>query len=305
MEPAIQLKNVSKIIGKKKIIDNISLDVYPGEVFGLLGPNGAGKTTTIRMIVGLMKVSAGEIIICGKNLKNDFEAAIREVGAIVENPEMYNYLSGYQNLMQVARIMKGVTKEKINEIVKLVGLEERIHDKVKTYSLGMRQRLGIAQSLLHDPKVLILDEPTNGLDPEGIIQIRQIIQRIAANGTTIIMASHLLDEVEKICSHVVVLNKGSVLYNGSVKEIGNEEQIIELSSNDLNKLLLMVQKSNLFKEVAIQKDKLIAEIKKEISPEEINKYFFEKGIILSHLVLKKANLERQFFHLLKNTKNHV
>lgn len=232
------------------------------------------------------------------------EETIKQIGAIIESPKFYPYLSANQNLKLVSDI-KNTSYKNITPVLELVGLEKRKDDLFKNYSLGMKQRLAIAAAMLNNPKVLILDEPTNGLDPEGIIQIRQIIQRIAANGTTIIMASHLLDEVEKICSHVVVLNKGSVLYNGSVKEIGNEEQIIELSSNDLNKLLLVVQKSNLFKEVAIQKDKLIAEIKEEISPEEINKYFFEKGIILSHLVLKNANLERQFFHLLKNTKNHV
>lgn len=301
MNIVLETENLSKNYGKIQAVKNLNLTVEKGNIYGLLGPNGSGKSTTLGMLLRVVNPSFGT----WKWFNSDkHEETIKQIGAIIESPKFYPYLSANQNLKLVSDI-KNTSYKNINPVLELVGLEKRKDDLFKNYSLGMKQRLAIAAAMLNNPKVLILDEPTNGLDPEGIIQIRQIIQRIAANGTTIIMASHLLDEVEKICSHVVVLNKGSVLYNGSVKEIGNEEQIIELSSNDLNKLLLMVQKSNLFKEVAIQKDKLIAEIKKEISPEEINKYFFEKGIILSHLVLKKANLERQFFHLLKNTKNHV
>ena len=179
MKTVVELKNVTKTIVVKKIIDDLSFKVIEGEVFGFLGPNGAGKTTTIRMIVGLIGITEGEITISGKNVAKDFENAIQHVGAIVENPELYKFLTGYQNLQQVARLIKGISKEKIDEIVELVGLKDRIHDKVKRYSLGMRQRLGIAQSLLHDPKILILDEPTNGLDPAGIREMRDYLRSLA------------------------------------------------------------------------------------------------------------------------------
>src|SRR4051812_4393211 len=165
MNGIVKLSNVTKVIKGRTIIDSISFEVHKGEVFGFLGPNGAGKTTTIRMIVGLIGITEGDIAIAGKSIKTEFEQAVSHIGAIVENPEMYKFLTGYQNLLHYARMTQGVTKDKISEVVELVGLGERIHDKVKTYSLGMRQRLGLAQCLLHDPDVLILDEPTNGLDP--------------------------------------------------------------------------------------------------------------------------------------------
>lgn len=299
MEPAIQLKNVSKIIGKKKIIDNISLDVYPGEVFGLLGPNGAGKTTTIRMIVGLMKVSAGEIIICGKNLKNDFEVAIREVGAIVENPEMYNYLSGYQNLMQVARIMKGVTKEKINEIVKLVGLEERIHDKVKTYSLGMRQRLGIAQSLLHDPKVLILDEPTNGLDPAGIREIRDYLRTLAKEkDIAIIVSSHLLSEMEMMCDRIAIIQKGKLVDVQSVHDDTNVEH-----SNYVCTVHNPEVAVQLLKEKGIQGNIHGSDIEFQTNREEIPsviQWFVANDVRIYELKRVSKSLEERFLEVTEN-----
>ena len=177
-EPIISLSHVTKRIGRTTIIDDLSFDVSQGEIFGFLGPNGAGKTTTIRMIVGLMSITKGQILIKGKNIKTEFEQAIRHVGAIVESPEMYKYLSGYQNLIHYARMVPGVSKERIDEVVALVKLEERIHDKVKKYSLGMRQRLGVAQALLHRPSLLILDEPTNGLDPEGIRDLRDYLRHL-------------------------------------------------------------------------------------------------------------------------------
>lgn len=208
----VQLKNVTKTIGGKTIINRVSFDVYGGEVFGFLGPNGAGKTTTIRMIVGLMKLTDGDVLIEGKSIRTDFEDAVQHVGAIVENPEMYKFLSGYKNLLHYARMYKGISREKIDEVVKLVGLENRINEKVKTYSLGMRQRLGIAQSLLHDPKVLILDEPTNGLDPAGIREIRDYIRRLARDrGMAVIVSSHLLSEMEMMCDRIGIIQKGKLV----------------------------------------------------------------------------------------------
>ncbi|HEX3027765.1 MAG TPA: ABC transporter ATP-binding protein [Clostridia bacterium] len=208
----MQLKNVKKVIGKKTIIDNLTFDVYPGEVFGFLGPNGAGKTTTIRMIAGLISMTQGEVTINGFSVKNNFEEAMSHIGGIVENPEMYKYLTGYQNLIHYARMHKGIGKEKIDELIKTVGLENRIKDKVKTYSLGMRQRLGLAQALLHSPAVLVLDEPTNGLDPAGIREMRDYLRKIAAEqNVAVFVSSHLLSEMELMCDRVGIIQNGKLV----------------------------------------------------------------------------------------------
>lgn len=244
MKTVVELKNVTKTIRKKKIIDDLSFEVMEGEVFGFLGPNGAGKTTTIRMMVGLIGITSGEITICGKNVTKDFEDAIRNVGAIVENPELYKFLTGYQNLEQVARLTKGVTKEKIEEVIELVGLKERIHDKVKTYSLGMRQRLGIAQSLLHDPKILILDEPTNGLDPAGIREVRDYLRSLARNkGMAVIVSSHLLSEMEMMCDRIAIIQKGKLINVQHVHEDknSNEREYVFIVNNRKKALSLLAK----------------------------------------------------------------
>lgn len=211
-QPIVQLRGVTKRIGSKTIIDNLSFDIPKGEVFGFLGPNGAGKTTTIRMMVGLMKMTDGEIVINGHSIRKQFEQAIRHVGAIVENPEMYKYLSGYHNLVHYARMMPGITSQRIDEVVQLVGLDKRIHDKVKTYSLGMRQRLGVAQALLHKPSLLILDEPTNGLDPAGIRELRDYLRKLSReHGVAVIVSSHLLSEMELMCDRVAIIQNGKLV----------------------------------------------------------------------------------------------
>jgi len=212
MTPVLQVVDVTKVIRGKTIIDRLNLTVNRGEVFGFLGPNGAGKTTTIRMLVGLMRVSEGDILIDGRSVTRSFKSAIAKVGAIVENPEMYNYLSGFHNLVHFARMVPGVTKQRIREVIALVGLEHRIHDKVRTYSLGMRQRLGIAQALLHRPSLLILDEPTNGLDPAGIRELRDYLQSLARNeGIAVIVSSHLLSEMELMCDRVAIIQRGKLI----------------------------------------------------------------------------------------------
>lgn len=207
--PAVQLIGVSKRVGRKTIVDRLSFDIRPGEVFGFLGPNGAGKTTTIRMMVGLIAMSEGDVRFGGISVKDDFRRAIAQVGAIVENPEMYKALTGYQNLRQYARMAGNVTKARIDEVVRQVDLAGRIHDKVRTYSLGMRQRLGLAQALLHKPKALILDEPTNGLDPAGIRDIRLHLRRLAAEeGIAVVVSSHLLAEMELMCDRFAIIQEG-------------------------------------------------------------------------------------------------
>ncbi|WP_429368919.1 ABC transporter ATP-binding protein [Paenibacillus sp. DS2015] len=222
-EPVVRLEGVSKIISSKTIVNNLSLDIEPGQVFGFLGPNGAGKTTTIRMMVGLISISKGDIVICGHSITKEFEKAITHVGAIVENPEMYKFLTGYQNLRHFARMMSGITEERIQEVIKLVGLGNRIHDKVKTYSLGMRQRLGVAQAILHRPKLLILDEPTNGLDPQGIRELRDYLRHLCKiEGTTVFVSSHLLSEMELMCDRVAIIQNGSLI---DVRQLKTEDGI--------------------------------------------------------------------------------
>lgn len=211
-QPIVKLQNVTKKIGKRTIIDRLTLDLPLGEVFGFLGPNGSGKTTTIRMMVGLMSLTDGEITIGGHSITKNYEKAIRHVGAIVENPEMYKYLSGYDNLIHYARMIPGITEHRVHEVVKLVGLEERIRDKVKTYSLGMRQRLGVAQAILHKPQLLILDEPTNGLDPAGIRELRDYLRMLSKEeGIAVFVSSHLLSEMELMCDRVAIIQNGKLI----------------------------------------------------------------------------------------------
>ncbi|MEO3945447.1 ABC transporter ATP-binding protein [Gorillibacterium sp. CAU 1737] len=212
-EPTVKLLGVTKRIGGKTLVDKVSFEVPKGEVFGFLGPNGAGKTTTIRMMVGLMSMTEGDVLIEGKSIRSEFEAAVRHVGAIVENPEFYKYLSGYNNLVHYARMFPGgISRQRIMEVVRLVGLENRIHDKVKRYSLGMRQRLGVAQALLHKPSLLILDEPTNGLDPAGIRELRDYLRKLAHEGNiSVVVSSHLLSEMELMCDRIGIIQNGRLV----------------------------------------------------------------------------------------------
>lgn len=237
--PVVRLQELTKVIGKKTIIDRVSLEVYPGEVYGFLGPNGSGKTTTIRMMVGLMAMTSGDIQIAGHSIRNEFSKAIVHVGAIVENPEMYKFLTGYQNLLHYARMNPSIKKERIDEVIELVGLQGRIHDKVKKYSLGMRQRLGVAQAVMHRPKLLVLDEPTNGLDPAGIRELRDYLRRLAQDeGTSVFVSSHLLSEMELMCDRVSILQKGKIIDVRSIRSTDNvkvnqdEEVLFEVDQPD-------------------------------------------------------------------------
>lgn len=211
-QAVVELRGLSKTIGNKKIIDDLNLSLYPGQITGFLGPNGAGKTTTIRMMVGLMKPTSGDVYIDGTAIGENFEEALSKVGVIVENPEMYPYMSGYKNLVHFARMHRDITKERIDEVIAQVGLQNRIHEKVSTYSLGMRQRLGLAQALLHRPKFLILDEPTNGLDPAGIREFRVYLRGIAERErVSIFVSSHMLSEIELMCDRIAVIQNGRLL----------------------------------------------------------------------------------------------
>ncbi|REE88590.1 ABC-2 type transport system ATP-binding protein [Paenibacillus taihuensis] len=218
----LSVQDVKKRIGGKMIIKNVTFDVRQGEIFGFLGPNGSGKTTTIRMLVDLIKPTSGVIRICGHDVQRDPEQALSYIGCIVENPEVYSYMTGWENLEHFARMQRGIDEKRIAEVVEIVGMQQRIHDKVKTYSLGMRQRLGIAQALLGRPRLLILDEPTNGLDPKGIKELREFVRMLADQGMSLFISSHLLSEIQLMCDRVAIISHGEVLAVGTVDELVNQ-----------------------------------------------------------------------------------
>jgi len=241
-EIVLSIQHVKKKIGRKWIIHDVSFDVRAGEIFGFLGPNGAGKTTTIRMLVDLIKPSSGKITVCGYDVNRQQEQALHHIGSIVENPEMYSYLTGWENLEHFARMQPGIDQQRIGEVVEMVRLDRRIHDKVSTYSLGMRQRLGIAQALLGRPRLLILDEPTNGLDPKGIKEMRQFIRQLADEGMAVFVSSHLLSEIQLLCDRVAIISSGRVLAVGDVDELmsGNSDHVIwDLSPSVQGKRILL------------------------------------------------------------------
>ncbi|THF81339.1 ABC transporter ATP-binding protein [Cohnella fermenti] len=220
-EVVLSVQNVKKVVSGRTIIRNMTFDVRAGEVFGFLGPNGSGKTTTIRMLVDLVRPTEGAILICGEDVNRRPERALRHVGCIVENPEMYPFLTGWENLEHFARMLPDVRPERIAEVARIVHLDHRIHDKAKTYSLGMRQRLGIAQALLGKPRLLILDEPTNGLDPKGIRELRAFIRELAAQGLSVFVSSHLLGEIQLLCDRVAIIARGEVLATGPVERLAS------------------------------------------------------------------------------------
>jgi len=241
----LSVEHVRKKIGRKWIIDDVTFDVREGEIFGFLGPNGAGKTTTIRMLVDLIKPSSGMIKVCGYDVNRQQEKALQYVGSIVENPEVYTYLTGWENLEHFARMQPGIDQKRIQEVVDIVRLDQRIHDKVRTFSLGMRQRLGIAQALLGRPKLLILDEPTNGLDPKGIKELRQFIRELAEGGLAVFVSSHLLSEIQLLCDRVAIISRGKVLAVGEVEELvaANAKYVIwDLEPPETGKLELARRK---------------------------------------------------------------
>lgn len=301
-ETAMELIDVRKSIGSKEIIKGLSFSIPKGEVFGFIGPNGAGKTTTIRMMVGLMKLSDGDVRILDKSIKSDFKHAVREVGAIVENPEMYSFMSGWKNLMHYTRMMPDITKERIHEVIRLVRLEKAINEKVGRYSLGMRQRLGIAQALLHRPSVLILDEPTNGLDPAGIKEIRQYIRRIATEeNVAVIISSHLLSEIELMCDRIGIIKNGEMIATQSVHENDAETkeeslQKVQLEVKPLDKALTLLNEQHEIE--ATESDGMLTfDSKKEEIPIVI-KALVENDIAIYQVNLANGTLEDKFFDLI-------
>lgn len=300
MEPILTINNLTKKFGYLTAVKDLSFTINKGNVYGILGPNGSGKSTTLGIVLNVVNKTQGDFHWFDGNTTT--HEALKQVGAIIERPNFYPYMSAEQNLKLVCKI-KGVPQSKIDEKLEIVGLLDRKTHKFKTYSLGMKQRLAIASALLNDPEILILDEPTNGLDPQGIHQIRQIIKDIAANGTTILLASHLLDEVEKVCSHVVVLRKGEKLYSGRVDEMINSHGFFELKADKHEELISILEKHANIDKVKIEGELITAFLNQPMSASDLNKLMFEKGILLSHLVKRKESLEEQFLQLTDNQVN--
>ena len=297
LETILSIQNLDKKYGKVHAVNNLSFDIQKGNVYGILGPNGSGKSTTLGIILNVVNKTSGSFSWFDGKLST--HEALKKVGAIIERPNFYPYMSAVQNLQLICKI-KGVSYDKIDEKLKIVNLYERRNSKFRTYSLGMKQRLAIASALLNDPEILILDEPTNGLDPQGIHEIRQIIKEIAQNGTTILLASHLLDEVEKVCSHVVVIRNGVKLYSGRVDEMTASNGFFELQAEDQNKLKQLLENHSSIGTINSENGVLIANLSSELSASEINKFLFDNGISLSHLVKRKPSLEQQFLDLTNN-----
>ncbi len=298
METILTIQNLSKRYGRIHALKNVSFSIQKGHVYGILGPNGSGKSTTLGIVLNVVNKTSGDYKWFDGNVQT--HEALKKVGAIIERPNFYPYMTAEENLKLVCKI-KSINYSKITEKLDLVGLTERKDSKFSTFSLGMKQRLAIASALLNDPEILILDEPTNGLDPQGIHQIRDIIKEIASHGTTILLASHLLDEVEKVCSHVVVLRKGEVLYSGSVDGMSANEGFFEISSNDNSVLKTILVNHQAVDRVTDEDGKVLVYLKADLSASELNQFLFSKNIVLSHLVKRKNSLEAQFLELTKNT----
>ena len=292
METILKCEKLCKTFGKKEILKNVSLEVKQGDILGFIGPNGAGKTTTIKLILGLQSITSGKVNINGYDIEKEFKHAIKKVGAIVENPDMCMYLSGYQNLELVANLYKGVTKGRIDEVVKLVKLEKRIDDKVSKYSLGMRQRLGIAQAILHKPNLLILDEPTNGLDPEGIKEMRELLVNLATKEKmAILISSHNLAELDNFCNKVCIIKNGEVIETSEIskikKEASQELKIFEVDDINLAKKVL--------KEIVIlDESKFELKISKDEVPDVIKK-LVENKVKIYEVKQEEKTLEDAFF----------
>jgi len=296
LETVLSIKGLTKNFGKLCAVNNLNLEVKGGQVFGMLGPNGSGKTTTLGMLMGVINQTSGEYSWFGRQPDNEVR---KKIGAVLEHPIFYPYLSGQKNL-ELNAMIKQCPVENIPNVLELVELADRRDDKYKTYSLGMKQRLAIASALLNEPTVLILDEPTNGLDPMGIAEIRELIKKIAANGKTIMLASHLLDEVQKVCTHFAVLKKGNMIHTGPVNEVSQGAETVEVNAEveNLSDILLkfsgteFINRENGFFQVTLRGD---------FRGKDLNKFLFDQGIIANHLVTKKRSLEKMFLEILSET----
>ncbi len=294
METVLSINNLSKRYGKIQAVKDLSAEIKRGQVFGILGPNGSGKSTTLSITLDLVRADEGSYSWFGEAPSKECR---KRIGSVIETPNFFPYLSPVRNLQIVADI-KDLGYSDIDRVLELTGLHERRNSKFKTFSFGMRQRLAVASALLGNPEVLILDEPTNGLDPQGIAQIRELILLVASQGTTIIIASHLLDEVQKICSHVAVLSKGKKLFDGKVSEVLAVSDSFELASSDMENLLAAIQNHPEFESYIHRENNFLVYFKGEVLPGELNQFLFSKGITLTHLSERKRSLEQHFLELL-------
>ena len=291
MKKLLECIDLCKSFGKKEILKNVSFSINEGDILAFIGPNGSGKTTTIKLILGLQKIDSGEVLINGLDITKNFEDAIRKVGAIVENPDSYMYLTGWQNLRLIADYYGNISDEDINELVKYVGLESRINDKVNKYSLGMRQRLGIARALLNKPNILILDEPTNGLDPEGIKDLRVLLKRLSSDGMGILISSHNLAELESFCNKVCIIDNGKIIESSEVTTLKNNENIVMFIVSDTTKI-------NIKDTFDVKKTSFKVKANKEIVA-KIIKQLVKDGIDIYEVKNEELTLEEAF---LKKTK---
>jgi ABC-type multidrug transport system ATPase subunit len=296
-DTVLEIKNLRKVYKDVVALDDLSFEVKKGQVFGLLGPNGSGKTTTLGILLGVLRQNQGTFSWFNNGDKDENR---KNIGALLETPNFYPYLSAFDNLVVVAKI-KGMTDyaERIDEVLKRVNLFERKKSKFKTFSLGMKQRLAIASAMLNDPEVLVLDEPTNGLDPEGIAEIRDLIKEIALSGKTIVIASHILDEIEKVCTHVAIMRKGKLLQMGELAEVMTQERLLLLKSADLNELKNAIERLSHAKFIKIKEDEVLVSIADDFDPAVLNKELAGLGIYLSSIKEHRKNLESMFLEIIK------
>lgn len=292
----LEINNLSKSYGKIQALKNLSLTIEPGHVYGILGPNGSGKTTTLGIILGVLSHDSGSFAWFGKEPTANTR---KRIGSILETPNFYPYLNASENLDIISDI-KGVPKTDYSDLLKQVNLYERRKSKFRTYSLGMKQRLAIASTLIGDPDVLIFDEPTNGLDPEGIAEVRDILKNIADTGKTVLMASHILDEVEKICTHVAIIKKGNLLASGSVGQILSSDQSLDIAALDNEKLFKELESNSLIKTVVQEKTFIHCTVSDNLNVGELSQFLSENGHVLTHLVLRKKKLEEEFLEITRN-----
>lgn len=299
METVLSVKGLTKNFGRLCAVNNVNLEIKRGQVFGMLGPNGSGKTTTLGMLMGVVNQTEGQYSWFGEVPTHTIR---KKIGAVLEHPIFYPYLSGQQNLELNATI-KECDPRNIPKVLELVELSERKNDKYKTYSLGMKQRLAIASALLNDPTVLILDEPTNGLDPMGIAEIRELTKKIAQHGKTIILASHLLDEVQKVCTHFAILKKGNLVHTGPIDDVGKGAELVEVNADveNLNERLLKFNGTSSVVRENATNGLYEVSLRDGFKSGDLNKFLFDEGIVASHLVTRKKSLEKQFLEILSES----
>lgn len=293
----VHVRGLNKSFGQRKAVSELNLTVEYGDIYGFLGPNGAGKTTTLRMLLGLIRPDSGEVKIAGINMRTDFQKAVSVVGAMID-PAFYSYLTGYQNLRLIANLIPGVDKGTIKEALEVVGMADRANDKVKTYSLGMKQRLGIASALLNHPKLIILDEPTNGLDPQGMVEIRETIVKLAREkGISFLISSHLLNEVEQICTKVGIIKEGRLLVEGKVQQLlVADHETLEVYTADIQQALRAVEGLSYIQSAAVSPRGLLVELPKGYGS-RLNQALVSRLIAVEAIVPQSITLEKFFFSI--------